>query len=163
MKTAMMNYILRSSGERKRLHILTIPRSIPPASYTIYLKGGYSSKKFENWQKSKIEAETEIKLKLLTNNIVMSALTNWWFDFRDIQLVKINGIRNFCESTGYRLNYNTFLKIMEMHAEKSKNLLKDIWHRGVIMIVKRFKYLRKRGLQFTKWTFRGPVQLTADQ
>lgn len=83
-----------------------------------------------------MEAETEIKLKLLINNIVMSALSNWSYDFRDIQLVKFKGIRKFCESTGYRLNYDTFIKILEMQGEKSKALMKDVWHRGVIMIVK---------------------------
>ncbi len=74
MKTAMMNYILRSAGERKRLHILTIPWPIPPSSDTIALFGGYSSEKYTDWHKSKLKAETEIKLKCLVNNVVMSSL-----------------------------------------------------------------------------------------
>ena len=162
MKTAMMNYILWSAGERKWLHILTIPRPIPPASDTIFLKGGYSSLFHSTWHKSKVASETEIKLKLLVNNIVMSAMNNWWFDFRDVQLVKFKGIWPFSESTGFRLDYDTFLKILEMHAEKSKALMKDIWHWGVILIIKRFKFLRKRGLTRSKWTFKGPVSLGLD-
>ena len=33
MKQSIMEYILRSPDERKRLHILMIPRPIPTASY----------------------------------------------------------------------------------------------------------------------------------
>ena len=139
----MMNYILRSAGEWKWLHILAIPWSIPPSSDTIALKGGYSIEKYTEWNKSKQKSETEIKLKCLVNNIVMSSMMNWWWDFRDIQLVWFKGVWTFAESTGYWLDYSTFLKILEMQNIKSKALLKDIWHWGVILLIKKFKYLRK--------------------
>jgi len=158
----MMNYILRSAGERKRLHILAFPRSVPPSSDTIALRGGYSSEKFVDWHKSKLKAETEIKLKCLVNNIVMSSLINWWWDFRDISLVRFKGIRPFAESTGYWHDYQTFLKILEMQNMKSKALIKDIWHRGSILLMKRFKYLKKRNTQKLKWTFKGPFSLDSE-
>jgi len=54
-----------------------------------------------------MKAETEIKLKCLINNVVMSSLINWFWDFRDIQLVRFKGIKSFSESTsaGYALDY----------------------------------------------------------
>lgn len=34
-------------------------------------------------------------------------------------------------------------------------LLKDVWHRGAMMIIKKFKFLKRRGLSDGKWTFSG--------
>ena len=145
MKRSILNYILRSSGERKRLHILQIPREPLSSSDMITLAGGYSITTNREWHQAKIDAESEIKLKNLTNNIVMASLTNWWHDFRGIKFVRFTGIRKFSESTGFRLSYPTFLKITEMYLLKAKCLLRGIWHRGAILIIKRFKYLKNRG------------------
>ena len=46
MKKAVLEYILRSPDERKRLHILTLPRPIPTSSDKIALNGGYSILKY---------------------------------------------------------------------------------------------------------------------
>lgn len=35
----------------------------------------------------------------------------------------------------------------------------DLWHRGAILIIKKFKYLMKRGRSKVKWTFAGPLEL----
>jgi len=47
MKWAIMEYILRSPDERKRLHILMLPRPVPTASYKMALSGWYSTTQFE--------------------------------------------------------------------------------------------------------------------
>lgn len=86
MKQAILNYILRSPDERKRLHILVLPRPIPPSSDKICLSGGYSTSLHKGWHHRKVSAEQEIKLRLLTNNIVMSSIHSWWYDFRSINL-----------------------------------------------------------------------------
>jgi hypothetical protein len=52
------------------------------------MKGGYSTALYPQWHQNKADAETEIKLKCLMNNIVMTSLTNWWYDFRDISLIR---------------------------------------------------------------------------
>ena len=98
MKNAILNYILRSPIERKRLHILMIPREVPTSSTKIALRGGYSTKIYEEWHKTKKDAEAEVKIKMIWNNIVMGSLVNWWYDFRDIKLFKFQGIkvRPFC-------------------------------------------------------------------
>lgn len=46
MKKAILEYILRSPDERKRLHILMLPRPIPTSSERIALNGGYSTLKY---------------------------------------------------------------------------------------------------------------------
>ena len=46
MKESILKYILRSPEERKRLHIMNIPRSIPTSSEKMTTYGGYSIKKF---------------------------------------------------------------------------------------------------------------------
>ena len=34
----------------------------------------------------KLEAEKQIKLRLITNNIVVSVLNGWWEEFKDFKL-----------------------------------------------------------------------------
>jgi len=53
MKKAILDYILRSPAERKRLHILMIPREVPPSSIKIVLQGGYSTKLYKDWHLAK--------------------------------------------------------------------------------------------------------------
>ena len=42
-----------------------------------------------------------------------------------------------------------------MYRIKTLMLLKDVWHRGAIMIIKKFKYLKRRGSGDGNWTFSG--------
>lgn len=65
MKNAILNYILRSPAERKRLHILMIPREVPPSSTKIVLRGGYSTRIYQEWHKVKKNAEAEVKIKMI--------------------------------------------------------------------------------------------------
>lgn len=74
MKEAVLLYILRSPEERKRLHILMLPQARVPSSARHARLGGYSIRKYQNHHQRRLEAETLIKEKLLTNNIVTSAL-----------------------------------------------------------------------------------------
>ena len=46
MKVAIMDYILRSPDERKRLHILTLPHLVPTAAERQAERGGYSIVEF---------------------------------------------------------------------------------------------------------------------
>lgn len=74
MKISILEYILRSPDERKRLHILMLPRPVPTASMRQLLAGGYSTHQYLGCHERKIEAENEIKLRLLGNNVVISSL-----------------------------------------------------------------------------------------
>ena len=49
MKKAIMNYILRSPDERKRLHIELIPRKFLTSNMRITRQGGYSIRLYPDW------------------------------------------------------------------------------------------------------------------
>lgn len=49
MKRAIMNYILRSPDERKRLHIDLIPRPFSTSNKRIITQGGYSTRLYPDW------------------------------------------------------------------------------------------------------------------
>lgn len=72
MKTTIMEYILRSPDERKRLHILTLPHHVMTAAERQAHLGGYSLIEYSGTHTRKTQAETEIKFRLITYNIVVS-------------------------------------------------------------------------------------------
>ena len=87
MKTAIMNYILLSPNERQRLHILALPHEVLTASERQAKHGGYSVIEYSGTHQRRVNAESEIKYRLIGYNIVISQLTNWWEDFRKFKLV----------------------------------------------------------------------------
>lgn len=44
----------------------------------------------------------------------------------------------------YALDIDNFLSYQEAVLEKTVALMKHIWHRGAILIIKKFKYLRSK-------------------
>jgi dynein heavy chain, axonemal len=46
IRQAIMEYILLSPQERKRLHILMLPRALPTATERALARGGYSISKY---------------------------------------------------------------------------------------------------------------------
>ena len=72
MKCAIMEYILRSPDERKRLHILTLPHQVLTASERQARYGGYNVIEFAGTHSRKTQHESEIKFRLITYNIVVS-------------------------------------------------------------------------------------------
>ena len=93
MKTAIMEYILRSPDERKRLHILTLPHQVLTSAERQARHGGYNVVEFAGTHSRKTQAETEIKFRLITYNIVVSQLTNWWKEFRKFKLCDLANLR----------------------------------------------------------------------
>lgn len=87
MKQAIMDYILRSPDERKRLHILMLPQHVVSAAERQVQSGGYSIGLYQGTHHRKIQAENEIKFRLITNNIVVSSLQHWWQEFRNFRLI----------------------------------------------------------------------------
>jgi hypothetical protein len=49
LKKGIMNYILRSPFERKRLNIIYLPNKVLPSSYTIAQSGSFNSTRHSNW------------------------------------------------------------------------------------------------------------------
>jgi len=93
MKFAIMEYILLSPNERKRLNIMMLPKIVPTASDLQIENGGYSVVKFHGTNFRKREAERLIRINLANNNIVVSALLSWAQEFRQVRLVDFASIR----------------------------------------------------------------------
>ncbi len=90
-----MEYILCSPEERKRLHIVMLPRPVPTASERLMLKGGYCTSKYAGSHQRKLETENEIKLRLLNNNLVTSSLQSWNHEFRSFNLLELRNLAQF--------------------------------------------------------------------
>ena len=151
MKRAIMIYILRCPLERKRLQITVLPRTVTPSNEIISYRGGYSTAKCSEWHRSRNEALQDIKLKLLTNNIVMSALQNWFQDFRAFKLLYLKNLKN---SNEYAIDVDSFFDLQREYRRKVKGIFQHIWHRGAIMILFQFKYLKKADMQCGKFTLK---------
>lgn len=48
---------------------------------------------FAGTHSRKVKAERDIKFKLITYNIVVSQLTNWWQEFRKFKLCDLANLR----------------------------------------------------------------------
>ena len=111
--------------------------------------------------------------RLLTNNIVTSSLCSWWQEFQHFDLVHLRDLGQFiiqkepgkAGSAIYAMEIDQFLKFQTVYQEKVLALLRHVWHRGCILILKKFKLLRTahdqkfskiNNLQAKgKWTFKG--------
>jgi hypothetical protein len=88
----------------------------------------------------------------LNNNVVISALHSWCRDFRTINLVELKGLSQFVienepgtiGNACYTIDFDSFIMFQEAFRQKTLHLMKHIWHRGCMMIVKKFKFLRTR-------------------
>ena len=140
MKRAIVNYILRSPIERKRLRINILPRTILPSSELITYKGGYNISTQIEWHDNKSQALEKIKANLLTNNIIMSALQNWFQDFRAIHLLYFKDLSPSKEPI---ISVANFFELEKRYRRKVEGLFRHIWYRGAILILYKFKYLKK--------------------
>jgi len=156
MKRAIMNYVLRCPLERKRLQITMLPRTILPSNEMLAYKGGYSTDRYPEWNRNKNEALQDIKLKLLTNNIVMSALQNWFHDFRGFHLLYFKGLSPI---QGPTIGVNNFFDTEREYRRKVKGVFQHIWHRGALMILYQFKYLKRSDYHTGKFTLKRFVPL----
>ena len=78
MKQAILEYILLSPDERKRLHILVLPKTRQTAALLHAKQGGFSVAKYAGHHKRKQEAESKLKLNLVSFNIATQSLQSWW-------------------------------------------------------------------------------------
>lgn len=85
-KQAILEYILRSPDERKRLHILVLPKKALTAAGHKFLQGGYSQSLYSGTHFRHQAATESLKLRLLTHNIVLSTLQSWFYEFRNFML-----------------------------------------------------------------------------
>ena len=182
MKQAILEYILRSPDERKRLHILVLPKARLPAALRHAKEGGFSVTKYAGHHQRRLEAEGRVKLGLITCNVATASLQAWWQDFQHHSLVELRNLGQFAveKEPGkpgaalYALEVGQFFQFQAAYSRKVTELLRRVWHRGCVLIVKRYKWLRPRdqprqlaqrdGPQSAgKWTFKGYRPARAEQ
>jgi hypothetical protein len=154
IKNGILEYVLRSPEERKRLYIDLLVREVPTSAERIFREGGYSILLYPDWHSYVDNSRKFLQNNLYCMNIVNSSLLDWFQDFRKINLVE-KDIIEFMGVLGYSMNIQTFIKLQTNYRNRVYAFLKNIWLRGAYLILKKFKFFRvfpeKRG----EWTQMG--------
>ena len=90
LKKLIMNYILRSPFERKRLNIIYLPNKSLPSSYTIAQSGSFNATKHNNWVTNFNSSRNFLENNLSLCNIAISGLINWTNSFSHIKLIYLD-------------------------------------------------------------------------
>jgi dynein heavy chain len=88
IKKCIINYILLSREERKRLSIHLLLRESPTSADRISKAGAYSSLLYHEWHSYVENGKSFLQNNLYNMNIVNSSLMAWNEDFRDISLIE---------------------------------------------------------------------------
>ncbi len=156
IKRGIMNYILRSPFERKRLNILYYPNKILPASYTIAQYGSFNRTKYSSWVNNFANSCNFLENNLSLCNIAVSGLINWTNSFNHINLVYLESINKLTEELFNTIHIDEFCRIQESYLTKIFHFMRDIYYRGAILIIKKNKALKRKDVASEgKWTFKG--------
>ena len=159
LKKAIMNYILRSPFERKRLNILFYPRKILPASVTIAQYGSFNRTKYSQWVNNYNNSFNYLNNNLSLCNIAVSGLIGWTRCFTHVNIIYLDLIDNLKEKGKNSINtihIDEFCRIQESYLTKVFHFMRDIYYRGAILITKKNKALKRKDVfSEGKWTFKG--------
>ena len=155
LKQIIMNYILRSPFERKRLNIQHLPRKVLPSSYTIAQYGSFNRNNYTNWVGNYNTSFDFLENNLSLCNISLSGLINWTNSFNHVNLVYLKNINDLKNSIN-TIHLDEFWRIQESYLNKIFHFMRDIYYRGAILITKRNKALKRKDIiSEGKWTFKG--------
>lgn len=154
MKKTIMDYILRSPEERKRLHIELLPRKTLCSAERVSREGGFSIMLYPDWHNYVVKGKNTLESKMVLMNIINSSLLNWFDEFKDFLLLETESLKDF-GVLGHTLNLPAFTKQEAIYRAKTISVLKNIWYRGCILIIRKFKYFRRNSQKPGKWTFNG--------
>ena len=158
LKKGIMNYILRSPFERKRLNIIYLPNKVLPSSYTIAQSGSFNSTRHSNWVNNFNSSHNFLENNLSLCNIAISGLINWTNSFNHIKLIYLDLIHKLKEPNFNTIHIDEFCRIQETYLNKIFHFMRDIYYRGAILIVKKNKALKRKDVPSEgKWTFKGFV------
>ena len=163
LKQIIMNYILRSPNERKRLNIVYYPRKVLPSSYTIAQYGSFNRNKYSEWVDNYTNAFNFLEKNLSLCNIEVSGLIDWTQNFNHINLVYLKNIDSLKDKENKCIQIDEFCKIQESYMNKVLRFLRDIYYRGAILITKKNKCLKRKELSsLGRWTFKGFITDTEE-
>jgi len=95
MKNAIMEYILRSPFERKRLNITYFPKKSLPSSTTIAYFGSFNRGIYGSWVDNYHNAVSNLNKNLSICNLVISSLCDWTSQFKQTHLYYIHNLKKF--------------------------------------------------------------------
>ncbi len=163
LKRGIMNYILRSPFERKRLNILYYPNRTLPASYTIAQYGSFNRTKYSSWVNNFNNSCSFLENNLSLCNIAVSGLINWTNSFNHINLIYLESIHKLTEENFNTIHIDEFCRIQESYLTKVFHFMRDIYYRGAILIIKKNKALKRKDVPSEgKWTFKGFIPDTEE-
>ena len=156
LKKGIMNYILRSPHERKRLNIIYYPNKVLPSSYTIAQSGSFNATKYKNWVNNFNSSRNYLENNLSLCNIAVSGLINWTNSFSHVNLIYLDLLHKLKEPDFNTIHIDEFCRIQETYLNKVFHFMRDIYYRGAILIVKKNKALKRKDVPSEgKWTFKG--------
>ena len=161
VKTSIMNYILLSKEERRRLSIPLLLRDSPSSTERIVQAGAYSYLLYHDWHSYVDNAWTYLNNNLNNMNIVNSSLMSWNEDFADISLVESDIVTQMAV-LGKSMNAITFIKVQRQHRDKVKAFMQNVWLKGAMLIMKKFKYIRMHREKKGYWNLLGFSQNKID-
>jgi hypothetical protein len=156
MKHAIMEYILLSPYERKRLNIQYLPSKAPLTSHAIAEHGALNRMVHTRLVEGYKNAQNYLIGSLYMCSIIASSVLDWTQCFDHINLYYLHtiGERTYKDQT---LHMDDFYQIQESYLNKCFNFLDHIYYRGVLLITKKNKVLRQDTVKDCRWTFRGLI------
>ncbi|CAD8170768.1 unnamed protein product [Paramecium pentaurelia] len=154
MKRAMLDYILRSPEERKRLHITLLPRSFIHSAQRIAREGGYNMKLFPDWHDFVQRGKDFCKSNLTLISTINQGLSDWIQDFSNFKLCDLSKMKQVAR-LGYTFTFQEFQRVQTIYKLNVLCLLEHVWFRGVMLIIKLQKFLRQKQYK-SQWTITGP-------
>lgn len=154
VRTAIMGYILRCPEERKRLYIDLLIRDCPTSMERITNAGGYSILLYNDWHNTVEESRVFLQNNLYAMNIVNSSILDWFHDFSDLHMIETE-LTQFMPTKGFSMRIETFMKVQRQHRSRNYAFFKNIWLRGVYLIMKKFKYFRIHKERKGSWSYIG--------
>jgi len=156
MKNSIMEYILRSPFERKRLNITYFPKKCLPSSITIAYFGSFNRGIYGSWVDSYHSAVNNLNKNLSICNLVMSSLCDWTSQFKSTHLYYLSNLKRFAVDH-YTIHLDEFEKAQSSYLAKIFNYMNNIYYRGAMLILRKYKYLQRKHSKEGKWTLKGYI------
>lgn len=159
LKTVIMEYILRSPFERKRLNIQYLPKKSLPSSIIIANHGSFNRKLYVDWVKNYIDTQDQLNKNLSSCNIISSSLCDWTQNFQHVNLINLDNkfINKLISTDQGTIHVEDFFNNQNCYMKKSFIFLRDIYYRGTILITKKNKFLKRSLGKEGRWTFKGYI------
>jgi hypothetical protein len=156
LKHVIMEYILLSPFERKRLNIQYLPAKPPLTSLIIAEHGSLNRMVHTRLIEGFKSAQNNMINNLYVCSIVSSSVLDWTQCFNHVNLFYLHALeqRTYVDQT---LHMDDFYQIQESYLNKCFNFLNHIYYRGVLLITKRNKVLKMDNIKECRWTFKGII------